>query len=221
MNIIFIILIIILAFILTMAHIIIVKGIFYAILNSKILKEVNNLSSETEVVLLHTYCPKNSIVPIRGQKVAKKAYHIAKLLQAPIVLTVGHTVPVEERTEAEIYRDYIYENLGNDVEIILGNDPNVRDTLGETLESIKIMKQYDFKTFVRIATTPHLIFRIMPLWSKMETPSILSHFIGVNTPKYYLWEITMMIIEDFINLLPKKLSLKTRNFLLDMGNRKG
>src|SRR3990167_3015605 len=94
-----------------------------------------------DAVMVHTFCPKNSIVPLRGRLVANKGYDLAKSLNIPLLMTVGKTVQKESRKECEIYHDFLLKTRGQSVKIITGENPQIRDTFGETNEALRLCRK--------------------------------------------------------------------------------
>lgn len=168
-----------------------------------------------DAVVTHTYCPKHSKVPKRGERVAGAASRLAYDLNIPLILAVGHTVPGEPQTESEIYRYYIEKHFANHLPaIVLGQNPDARDTHAETREAARIAKERGWRRLVVMGLAPHLV-RIRGYWREYERDFALT-FIGVTGPqKYYLWESLMFLLEK---LFPP--NSKRRAMLLDLVGRK-
>lgn len=169
--------------------------------------------------MLHTFCPKKSIVPFRGRLVSDAAYNIAKYFKVPLLVTVGKTVPGELRMECEVYRDYLVQRYGNEITIITGIDPVARDTYLETQEAIRICNKNGYCNILIVGLRPHLGSRIEKFWRKLTKnyEQIRFNFVAVDGPiKYYFWEFVMMLLE--IPLPPQS---PQRNFVLDLVGRKG
>ena len=195
-----------------------IKAILLYFKNIKLLTKT--IPNNVQAISFHTYKPKNSIVPLRGKIIANYAYRIAQQLNVPIILSVGHTVPNESRTESEIYRDYIaslpkYNGL---IKIIITDNPNTKDTHREVTTTFNRCLKNNFTHIAIIALTPHLILRIIPYWQKINSnQKIQIHFNGILGPKKYIfWELIMLVLEFYIP--PNS---QQRKFLLNLVNRRG
>lgn len=168
-----------------------------------------------DAVMLHTYCPKHSIVPLRGEIVSESACDLVSKLKVPLILAVGHTVPGETRTESKIYHDYIRVKFPDCAPyIVLGEDSDARDTRAETQEAARILKARQAKSVLVVGIRPHLV-RIQSYWQEFGKGLFIS-FIGVDGPKrYYIWEFIMLILET---ILPP--GSRRREFALDIAGRK-
>jgi hypothetical protein len=194
-----------------------VKAISLYCKNTKLLTKT--VPDDVQAVSFHTYKPKKSVVPLRGKIIAIHACKIAKQLGVPIILSVGHTVPYEARTESEIYRDYIV-SLPNckEIKIITADNPAVRDTYGEVNATFQRCLNNGFKQIAVIALLPHLILRIIPYWQKANAKHKLKiYYHGILGPKKYVfWEFAMLISEFYFP--PNSWQ---RKILFNFINRKG
>jgi hypothetical protein len=171
-----------------------------------------------QAISLHTYKPKNSIVPKRGRMIANYAYQIAKKKNVAIILSVGNTVPNKTKMESEIYRDYLFDKYGSNIKIITGSNPDARDTNREVQESYKTCQKFNIKSFGVVGLIPHLVLRIIPYWQKINSQQKMAiYFDGIlGPPQYIFWEFAMMIFESYF---PP--NTKIRNFILNLVDRKG
>jgi len=204
-------------FIIVIAHIIffISKALYLYVRNIKLVKGIPN---NVQAVSFHTYKPKNSIIPKRGQMIAHYAYQIAETINVPIILSVGNRVPNEPRMESEIYRDYIFNNHGTDIPIITRSGSKATDTNREVRESFTRCQELNIKSFGVIGLIPHLVLRIIPYWQKINVhQNVIIYFDGIiGPPQYIFWEFVMMILENYIP--PNS---KQRKFILNLVNRRG
>jgi len=176
-----------------------------------------------DAVLVHTYKPTNGEIPDRGQAVLERGWLLAEYYKRPLLLVCGHTVPGEKRTEGAMYRDYALRNFGDAVNILLGEDPAVRDTAGETKEAIRIARTLDARHLLVIASRPHL-YRVSALWQNIQRNfaglrrnDLYVVFYGEQCPaEYYLWEFTMLILEKFLPVGSRR-----RDFVLNLVGRRG
>jgi hypothetical protein len=177
---------------------------------------VNTSKNKYEVIMAHTYCPKHSRVPYRGQLVVTRACDEARAQNVPLILAVGNTVPTDERTEAKIYQDFIVNELdGDDLEIILGQNSLATSTASETKEAARICRDRGFSRIAVCALEPHMM-RVQKFW-KQYSNEFHVDFLPVTGPlKYHYWEFCMLILE---RLLPQDSA--RRKFVLDMIGRRG
>lgn len=209
--------IIILVFLVILATHLFIFGFKSVLLWRKNFRLLNCFPNNIQSLSCHTYKPKNGIVPLRGRIVADCAYQRAEKLKVPLILSVGHTVKGENRTEGEIYRDYLYQKYGQQVPIIVGQNSLVRDSYGEIQETYKIIQQLHFQYHGVIALLPHLVLRLIPYWQQVnqdKQPQV--YFEGIWGPiRYFFWEFIMMILEFY---LPP--NSKQRKFILNLVKRK-
>jgi len=185
-----------------------------------------------DAICVHTYCPKGDVenLPLRGRLTIHQAYLLAYRSQKPILLAVGHTVPGEQRTEAEIYASFLERNYGFK-DVILGTDPEARDTAREADEMFRLCKNNGFATVVRFGARPHLA-RISWHWNRANwfrpknSETVKTYFVGVYVPAMlYFFEVSFFLVDmglQFADLyLPQRLSKGLRDLLLNVINRKG
>lgn len=175
------------------------------------------IDNDVDAVIVHSYKPRNSIVPLRGEIVVSWGYFIAKQWNCPLILSVGKTVPGEKRFEGEIYRDFVLETFGDDIKIITGSNPRVRDSHSEILESYKICLENNYQNICIIALRPHLAARLIRYWKKTNKNNLSTTFVGPFGPlQYHFWEIITVGLEL---ILPP--NSKRRDVFLDFVRRKG
>ncbi|OHA00768.1 MAG: hypothetical protein A3C12_01320 [Candidatus Sungbacteria bacterium RIFCSPHIGHO2_02_FULL_49_20] len=168
-----------------------------------------------DAIVVHTYCPKRSHIPRRGQLVVESACRLACDINVPLILAVGHTVPRESRTEAEIYRDYIKQHLPTCLgRVILGQNPEAQDTYQETKEAVRLLTLRGYKSLFVVGLQPHLP-RITKHWAKLGGQLKIT-YVAVEGPKrYYIWEFLMFVSEWFIPPQSRR-----RRFVLNLVGRK-
>ncbi len=172
--------------------------------------------------MVHTYCPKDSIVPARGLDVLRWGIKKARTkCYCPLIMTVGRTVPSDTRSEAQIYKKEALRmmNLDYDVKIIVGADMAARDSADEIAEANRICRERGFKKLTVVALKPHLVLRLKRKW-KAENKDGWYTF-TFSSPdqyqkKYWIWEFCMMVLEFF---LPP--GSRRRNLVLNIAGRKG
>ncbi len=195
-----------------------IKAILLYFKNIKLLTKT--IPKSVQAVSFHTYKPKSSIIPLRGKIIANYAYQVAEKLNVPIILSVGHTVPNESRTESEIYRDYItsLSNYDKKIKIITSNNLQARDTESEVATTFKQCLKNHYRKIGVVALLPHLILRIIPYWQKINSKQkIQIYFNGILGPqKYIFWELIMLVLEFYIP--PNS---RQRKILLNLVNRRG
>jgi hypothetical protein len=174
---------------------------------------------EPDAIMVHTYCPKNSIIPQRGKDVVRETTRMLSWYpHCPIIFSVGNTVPGEKRTEAEIYRDYFLSRYPQ-ASIIVGADKEARDSAGEIKEADHICRERGFNRVTIIALKPHLVFRLKKYWKKTNSNNWYKFTFSYPDDyqrRYWVWEFCMLILEKF---LPP--GSKRRHFVLNLAGRKG
>lgn len=173
-------------------------------------------------VSVHTYKPPHGVIPKRGILVLTAGWKYAESNKCPLILSVGKTTPGTS-TEAEIYRDYAYKKFGNSVTIIIGEDPNVRETAGEVAETLKRCREINSQTHLIVALAPH-VARVRMIWRKCLGNNLFSpqnspriYFLPVKGPwRYWVWEALMLCLHF---LAPP--GSRQQNLLLDIIGRKG
>ncbi|MDO8594572.1 MAG: hypothetical protein Q7R93_03585 [bacterium] len=199
-----------------------------------------------DCVAVHTYCPKRDThsLPLRGRLTIHYAYLLAQRSGKPILLAVGNTVASEKRMESQIYADFLKRNYGF-TNVILGTDPDARDTVREANEMHRLCETHGFKTIIRFGIRPHLA-RISWHWNRINRGGTLdyfgtilwywfhpkgqerikTYFVGVYCPVYlYLFEVPFFVVDMGLQLadlyLPKVVSVGLRNMMLRVINRRG
>jgi len=175
------------------------------------------VGSERLVIAVHTYKPPHGVIPRRGRLVALEAKFMVDIFECPVLLAVGRTVRHETRTEAEIYRDYLYE-IDQKIKFIFGEKDEVRDTKSETEEMFRLCQVYDFNHVLVLGAWPHLGSRIIDYWQAVNQDQKLRvEFIGVKIPFYfYWWEALMWLAEKIIPPGSRR-----RQLVLDVSGRRG
>ncbi|MEK7641668.1 MAG: hypothetical protein AAB365_01585 [Patescibacteria group bacterium] len=177
-----------------------------------------------QTVSVHTYKPRNSVVPYRGWLVLTKGYNVAASHNIPLILSVGNTVPGELRTEAEMYRDALVNRFGpnHGVQVIVARNRSVRETFGEVKETQKEIWRLGSSKHAVIGLAPH-IARICLLWRRAtkaipepKRADILFVPVSKGPLRYWFWEAAMLWMHF---IAPPESRLQ--NWLLDLVGRKG
>ena len=171
-----------------------------------------------DVVMVHTFCPKKSIIPPRGRLVADTGYNLAKRFNVPLLMTVGKTVQNESRKECEVYRDFLFMTRDRSIKIITGEDSNIRDTFMETSEALRLCQKLSFKKILIVGLHSHISLRAKKFWKKSSCKqNIEFDFVFVKGPiKYYFWELLMLILE-----IPFPPRSWRRDLIFNLVGRKG
>ncbi len=167
-------------------------------------------------VSVHTYKPKDGIIPYRGQCVLDRAMKFARLYNCPLILSVGLTNDIAVM-EAEIYEAEV-ARFAPDITVIIGKDPFVRETAAEAREAQRICHKLDSSLNLVVALQPHAA-RIEAIWKKLlrNDDKLTVYIVPVKGPaKYWIWE-TCMFIMHF--LAPP--GSKRQSLILDLVGRKG
>lgn len=199
-----------------------------------------------DCVAVHTYCPKKDTIrlPLRGRLTIQAAYLLALRANVPILLAVGHTIPGDPRTEGQIYADFLYRNC-DFTNVILGEDPDARDTAREAKEMHRLCMVHGFKKVMRFGARYHLA-RISWHWNRINgwgtrnyfktifwywlhpgsQETLKTYFVGVYVPAYlYFFEVPFFLVDmclQFADMyLPAKISKVLRDKMLNIINRKG
>lgn len=199
-----------------------------------------------DAICVHTYCPKEDVekLPLRGRLTIHQAYLLALRSQKPILLAVGHTVPGEKRTEAQIYASFLKRTYGFK-NVIIGSDPDARDTASEADEMLRLCKIHGFTKVMRFGSRPHLA-RISWHWNRVNggktlnyfrtifshwfhpkgNETVKTYFVGVYVPApLYFFEVPFFLVDmglQFADLyLPQRFSKGLRGMMLNIINRKG
>lgn len=197
-----------------------------------------------DCIAVHTYCPTGETenLPLRGRLTIHQAYLLASRSQKPILLAVGNTVPGDKRMESEIYASFLRRVYGF-TNVVLGDDPDARDTAREAAEMHRLCEAHGFKTVMRFGSRPHLA-RISWYWNRVnggstwnyfktifwhwfpERETLKTYYVGVYVPAYlYFFEVPFFLVDmalQFVELyLPKWFSKGLRNLMLNILNRKG
>lgn len=199
-----------------------------------------------DCIIVHTACPKRDVdsLPLRGRLIILAALTIAKWSRKPIILAVGKTVKGYPLKECEIYARFLREKHYF-TNVILGTDPDARDTKREAIEAHRLCLEHGFKKPLRVCGRYHLarvswhwnrVNRIKPgkwlrtvfwyFFDKSRQEVLETRYMGVYCPgQLYTFEVPFFWVDMSLELgdlyLPKRLMKGIRNLMLHLINRKG